>query len=75
LLQISYCFIAKVVGEIGNSKYEEMEISEGLTSIWVPIEKAIKLLKETKTENYQGKFIEERDLLFLEKALILINKK
>jgi ADP-ribose pyrophosphatase YjhB (NUDIX family) len=73
-LQISYCFLAKVVGEIGNPEYEEMEIDEGLMSIWVPIEKAISLIEEADTDNYQGKFIRERDLLFLKEAFRLINK-
>jgi ADP-ribose pyrophosphatase YjhB (NUDIX family) len=74
-LQISYCFLAKVVGEIGAPKYEEMEISEGLTPMWVPIEKAISLIKESDTDNYQGRFIRQRDLLFLKEAFDLINKK
>lgn len=75
ILQISYCFLAKVVGEIGAPMYEEIEINEGLTPIWVPLEKAINLIEEVNTDNYQGRFIKERDLLFLKEAFNLINKK
>jgi ADP-ribose pyrophosphatase YjhB (NUDIX family) len=73
-LQISYCFLAKVVGKIGNPKYEELEISEGLMPMWTSIEKAMKLIEEVDTDNYQGKFIKERDSLFLKEAFNLINK-
>ncbi|MFA5169151.1 MAG: NUDIX domain-containing protein [Candidatus Paceibacterota bacterium] len=73
-LQISYCFLAKVIGEIGNPKYEELEISEGLMPMWTPIEKAINLIEKVNTNDYQGRFIKERDLLFLKEALVLINK-
>jgi ADP-ribose pyrophosphatase YjhB (NUDIX family) len=73
-LQASYCFLAKVVGEIGSPKYEELEISEGLMPIWVSIEKAIKLIEEVNTDDYQGRFIKERDSLFLKEAFNLINK-
>jgi ADP-ribose pyrophosphatase YjhB (NUDIX family) len=74
ILQISYCFLAKVVGEIGNPKYEELEINEGLTPMWVPIEKAINLIEEVDTDDYQGKFIKERDSLILKEVFDLINK-
>ncbi|MFA5072211.1 MAG: NUDIX domain-containing protein [Candidatus Pacearchaeota archaeon] len=74
-LQISYCFLAKVAGEIGSPKYEELEISEGLMPMWTPIEKAISLIEGVDTDNYQGRFIKERDLLFLKEAFNLINKK
>ncbi|MFA5755440.1 MAG: NUDIX domain-containing protein [Candidatus Paceibacterota bacterium] len=74
-LQISYCFLAKVIGGVGSPEYEEAEIDEGLTPMWVPIEKAIKLIEETDTDNYQGKLIRVRDLLFLKEAFRLINKR
>lgn len=73
-LQISYCFLAKVVGEIGNPEYEELEINEGLMPIWVPIEKAISLIEKVDTDDYQGRFIKERDSLFLKEVFNLINK-
>lgn len=68
ILQISYCFLADVIGGIGNPKYEDDEIKEGLTPMWLPIEEAIKLIEKDEPDDYQGKFIKIRDSLLLKKA-------
>jgi ADP-ribose pyrophosphatase YjhB (NUDIX family) len=73
-LQISYCFLARVVGEIGNPKYEELEINEGLMPMWISIEEAIDLIEKVDTNDYQGRFIKERDSSFLKETFKLINK-
>jgi 8-oxo-dGTP diphosphatase len=36
LLHISYCFTARVVGEIGQPKLEAGEIEEGQITLWLP---------------------------------------
>ncbi|MDD5710800.1 MAG: NUDIX domain-containing protein [Candidatus Colwellbacteria bacterium] len=61
LLQISYVFLAKVVGEIGKSKFEQGEIDEGFELGWVPFEKIDEILKNDSPTNYEGKFITIRD--------------
>lgn len=73
-IQISYCFIVKVKGEIGEPKYEQDEIDEGLIPMWISLEEAIKLT-ESKTDDYQGRFIKIRDLIFLKEALNKISSK
>jgi len=67
ILQISYCYTAKIVGEIGDPKFEQGELDDGMISIWVPLDEAIKLIEE-KTDDYQGKFIKIRDLVFLKEV-------
>lgn len=61
LLQISYVFLAKAIGEIGQSKFEPGEINEGFELKWVPFEKIKKILKNDNPTNYEGKFITIRD--------------
>lgn len=68
LFQVSYCFIGKVVKK-GAPKFEQSELDEGFKLVWVSMDEAIKLLKNDKPENYEGKFIRERDLRFLEEVV------
>lgn len=69
LHQISYCFTADLVGEKGQNQLEESEIADGFVPIWVTLEEAIKIMEsETGVENYEGKFITERDLTFLKEV-------
>lgn len=67
-LQISYCYIAYVEGEIGEPQWTEKEKSKGFVSMWVPLDKAITLLESDKTESYAGNFHLLRDLAVLKKA-------
>ncbi len=66
ILQISYCYLAKTLGKIDSPEYDKEEIEEGLESLWVPMDKAINLLRNSNPDDYQGKFIVKRDLAFLE---------
>ncbi len=66
LLQVSYCFEAKVVGDIHETQLEEGEKEIGLIPLWVSLDNAISLLRESKPTDYIGTFIVARDLLFLE---------
>ncbi len=74
ILQISYCYLAKTLGKIDSPDYDKEEIEEGLESLWVPIDKAINLLRNSKPEDYQGKFIIKRDLFFLEEIEKTLDK-
>lgn len=62
LLQFSYIFYARKVGEQGEQKLEKDEIAEGHELMWIKIEEAIKLIKSDKPTSYEGKFIQKRDL-------------
>lgn len=67
--QFSYCFIANVSGEKGIPHLEEGEIEEGFITEWMDLNTAIKTLEEESgVEDYQGKFIQMRDLTFLKEA-------
>ena len=74
LKQISYCYIGKILSK-GSQELEDDEIDEGFELNWVPLDEAIKLSENDKPENYEGKFIQERDLAFLNEAKKLIQNK
>jgi len=69
LRQISYCYLGDVIS-IGKQKLEQSEIDEGFQLIWVSLDKAIDILGNDRPTNYEGKFIQMRDLAFLKKAFI-----
>ncbi|MCX6716214.1 MAG: NUDIX domain-containing protein [Candidatus Taylorbacteria bacterium] len=64
--QISYCFVAEVEGVKGDPKFEPDEIEKGFQNVWVTLDEAVELLKQSKTTAYNGNFIIVRDLVFLE---------
>ena len=69
LHQFSYCFLADLVGEKGTPHLEQGEIADGFEPEWLGLEEAIKILEsEAAVEDYQGKFIQKRDLAFLKQA-------
>ncbi|MFA5946062.1 MAG: NUDIX domain-containing protein [Patescibacteria group bacterium] len=67
LLQISYCYLAKVAGNINQPELTKEEIEEGLIPMWVSFDEAIRLLQLGSTHN-DGKFITTRDLAVLLEA-------
>lgn len=70
LHQISYCFLADLAGNKGLPELEEDEIVDGFEPVWMSLDTAIKTLEaEAPVENYEGKFIQKRDLLFLNEGL------
>jgi ADP-ribose pyrophosphatase YjhB (NUDIX family) len=69
LEQTSYCFLAKQVGEQVASALEEGELAEGMFEIKAAsIDDAIALLSQDKPDNLEGKFIQKRDIAFLQAA-------
>ncbi|MEK7614519.1 MAG: NUDIX domain-containing protein [Patescibacteria group bacterium] len=70
LHQLSYCFLADILGDKSTPHFEEDEIAEGFEPVWMSIEEAIKTLEsEINVEDYEGKFIHLRDLTFLKEAI------
>lgn len=61
--QTSYCYIVKILTK-NNPCFTEKEINEGFQIKWMNLEEAISELKK-ETSDYGGKFIQERDLAFL----------
>jgi 8-oxo-dGTP diphosphatase len=69
LVQTSYCYLAKQVGEQVESTLEEGELAEGMFEVKAKsIDEAIALLAQDKPDNLEGKFIQKRDLAFLKAA-------
>lgn len=62
LLQISHVFLAEVIGEPGEVKFERNEQDEGFKLEWIPVERIQEVLNQDKPSNYEGsKFICRRD--------------
>lgn len=73
--QISYCYFAEVDGKIGEQKLEQGEIDDGHDLKWVGLDEAVEILeKEKQVRDYEGKYIRDRDLIFLKKAKDLFNQ-
>lgn len=69
LQQTSYCYLAKQVGEQVSSALEEGELAEGMFEVKAKsIDGAIALLSQDKPDNLEGKFIQKRDIAFLQAA-------
>ncbi|WP_097025961.1 NUDIX hydrolase [Clostridium peptidivorans] len=64
-LQISYCYLCKVIGEYQETSFTEEEKDNGFILEWVSLNEAISILEKDSPEKYMGKFIKERDLEFL----------
>lgn len=71
LVQTSHCFLAKVVKDLGGPSFTKSERKRGFEIVWVTPEKARELLALKKTSDYEGKFIEERDITMLEAAIAI----
>ena len=69
LLHISECHVADVVGEIQEPSLEQAEIDEGMVTLWMIPEEAIKKMNADAPNTYQGAFITKRELAFLEEYL------
>lgn len=71
--QTSYCFLAKQLGDQGQTALEEDEIADGFVATLVPsIDAAIHELEHDEPSVYSGKFIQMRDLAFLKAAKSLL---
>lgn len=69
LKQHSYCFIANLVGTKKSPDFTQGEIENGFSIKWLPLENALELLLNDQPEEYEGKFIQIRDSLFLKEAI------
>ncbi len=74
LKQISYCGVGDVIGSMALGLTEE-EIRVGLQVKWMPLDQAIRVCESDipfqdrdQPDNYEGRFIQARDLMFLRTA-------
>ncbi|MDP2683668.1 MAG: NUDIX domain-containing protein [bacterium] len=72
LLQTSYCYLGKITTK-GQPEFTEDEVSHGFQLVWLSLDEAIKTITNDKPTDYEGSFIQKRDLRFLQKAKELIN--
>lgn len=71
--QTSYCFLARQLGDQGETALEDDEIADGFVATLVPtIDAAIHELEHDEPTVYGGKFIRLRDLAFLKAARTLL---
>lgn len=69
LLHLSYCYVAHVVGEVGERALEEGEIEEGQETLWLPPTEVLEKMKTDTPGKYEGHFILKREMSFLEEYL------
>jgi len=69
LLHISYCFVAKVVGEIGEPALEDGEIEEGQVTKWMDPAELLESMNTDEPKKYEGHFILRREKSFLEEYI------
>ncbi len=74
LRQTSYCYFGEVITK-GEPEFTEDEIEEGFQLLWLTLDEAIMRIKKDRTDNYEGWFIQQRDLAFLTKAQELLSKR
>lgn len=60
--QKSYVYISHVVEKVDTPKYTEKEIGEGSMCIWVSIEKAMKLIKDSEDKIVSSKYDGEKSI-------------
>jgi len=75
LLQESYCFLAELVGEIRQNHFTKEEKHSGFRLKWVTLDEANELVKNDKPKNYEGHFVQQRDLTLLQKADEILNQR
>ena len=67
--QMSYCYIARQIGNLSEPNLEESEQQGGATLVTADnIDHAIRLTKSSPGEDWESQFIVKRDLIFLNEA-------
>ncbi len=74
-LQLSYCYLAELTKKVCGPEFSDKEIAEDFSLEWMPLEKAVNTIENEHPTGPRSIFIHERDLLFIEKARELLEKK
>lgn len=69
LLQISLCFIARVIDKPGSTSFTDKELADGFELVWADSQNALELMNKNKQDIYEQRFMTVRDLTFLENFL------
>jgi len=67
LKQISYCYVGKIISK-GVPTFTKEELSQNFKLLWMTLDEAISKVENDKPTNYEGSFIQQRDIVFLKKA-------
>jgi len=67
LFQTSRCYAGKIISK-GKQSFTKKETDQGFKLVWTSLDDAITQLKKDKPQNYEGTFIQKRDLRFLEEV-------
>ena len=73
LKQTSYCYLGKITSK-GKPNFTEKELSQSFKIVWLTLSEAISNVENDQPENYEGSFIQKRDLTFLKKAQEMLNQ-
>lgn len=65
--QTSYCYLGKVISR-GDPDFTEEELSQEFKLVWLSLDEAISKVESDKPENYEGSFVQKRDIVFLKKV-------
>lgn len=68
LKQVSYCYVARVVGDKCEPQFEQGEIDEGFEVVWVAPEEAYALIIGSEPKVYPGEHMIARDSALLRAA-------
>jgi len=75
-VQLSFCFLAKVLGDKGETEFTQNEKEQGFVLKWHDLDEAISLLESVKNPNQQMHAnASERELTFMKVAKKLIEEK
>lgn len=69
LLQLSYCYEAKVIGEVGEPAFEEGEVEKGQETLWLSPSEVLEKMKNDISEKFVSHFVLKREMSFLEEYL------
>lgn len=73
LEQVSYCYLARVVGEKGSPSFTEKELADGFSELWLPYDEALATLEGSDAKNQEGRlYIVPRDIIILKEARTLL---
>jgi 8-oxo-dGTP pyrophosphatase MutT (NUDIX family) len=68
LHQMSYCYVADVMDDSGNPSLTESEVKDGLSHVWLSVNKAKSKMAGAEPRSELGLYIKERDIYLLEEA-------
>ena len=63
--------MATVKGNIHEPSFTNKELEQGFELVWVDLNEAIFIMKADKPSDYEGEFIQIRDLELLNKAAMM----